>query len=737
MDMKILRSLDKGMQRKILASTAVVAALAAALVLLGCNAGKGAPGAQLPGSETNPGVQFPGTEIPGSQTPATGGIVFPTGVGEEYSPVHEVSEAEQSVLGKDYIAVSPSGTYVEGDSVSIVATGGSTAWALYSVAGLTTQRPVKLEFDVAATTTLPSGEGDELPLEYWVGIANYSEYNWEWRGPYTIPRQATLHTEEIRSRYVSRNYGLHFVVVCHSTSEDNSGVKLNATTITTRDVEDELYLHTIPHAPLPTGFTPNPSYREARLDWEHFVDVHDPESEANSYDVMRRLNDTGQEVVLNTVAAPGTTFTEPDDNLPEVPWPVDGHEASYFISAQNDSGTTSNQNFGTMQHRDGVIITTWSEWDNQKVWSQDIDSEGNILIAGTNELNRSFLLKFSPDANLLWTKAWIGGEFDEAYVATSSNDEIFVKTDYSGMNLQKFSSSGSSIFQTSWPNGSTMEQAGSIAVDNSDNVYVLGAIDMGGQHPVILKYSESGELQWGSELVNLSAGAQYVGDIILDNNDEPVITGDWGNSGDVNFTFFIDGNGDLKQKVEYKMNRELDRSQNMGMDIDGNLYLTGEAGTLLKLDSAGEFLWCTEIPGSKFYGITIDDEGDVFITGIMGSDLLLSKFSSDGNLLKNLFWSPTGFDRAEGHNISIGLHGDIVISGVSDSYIGTWNSPSLEDNSLSPDFIGYVGSWSEPISREEGQPGFTYSSPSGNVDSSEEGQKVLLMIIPADELENM
>jgi len=64
--------------------------------------------------------------------------------------------------------------------------------------------------------------------------------------------------------------------------------------------------------------------------------------------------------------------------------------------------------------------------------------------------------------------------------------------------------------------------------------------------------------------------------------------------------------------------------------------------------------------------VTVDDNGGIYVVGYAGNDMLLSKFSLDGDLQWAKSYDSGGYDR--GMSIAVDQNGDIVVVGYSDGF---------------------------------------------------------------------
>jgi len=114
------------------------------------------------------------------------------------------------ILGKDYWEWMLHGTIIE-DSLLLEAPleGGEEppiAYAMYRVTELAGKRPTSMNLECVPRT---------FDHEYYLGIANYTEGNWEWFGPIRIP-EYSVDLSDKYDRYITELGNLYFILVCHA-----------------------------------------------------------------------------------------------------------------------------------------------------------------------------------------------------------------------------------------------------------------------------------------------------------------------------------------------------------------------------------------------------------------------------------------------------------------------------------------------------------------------------------------
>ena len=136
-----------------------------------------------------------------------------------------------------------------------------------------------------------------------------------------------------------------------------------------------------------------------------------------------------------------------------------------------------------------------------------VAADGSVYLAGitVDGGGDAVLLKFDPNGNLLWQRAWGGTESDSAgAVATSGDGSVYVAgrttsfgTSSAGVFVLKFDSSGNLVWQRLWDDAAGSE---AVAVTPDGSVYAasskLRSNTLAQFDVMVLKLSPAGDLIW-------------------------------------------------------------------------------------------------------------------------------------------------------------------------------------------------------------------------------------------------
>ena len=327
-----------------------------------------------------------------------------------------------------------------------------------------------------------------------------------------------------------------------------------------------------------------------------------------------------------------------------------------------------------------------------------IDNSGNIYISGViSGLFSDFVtIKYNSKGDQLWSTG-INGLDSTANLPTkmvlSKNGNIYetgvtydipkeaggseqgrfitVKYDTSGAQkwVRTFSSEQANIFSD--------EEARSLAIDDSDNVYVTGyGVGPDGTWDFYtIKYNANGIEQWVQSYHYFDNGDDYPSAIAVDSKGNSYVIGL--SIGSQFFFSFIkyNTNGD-KLWVKQLDIGVGNSTREIIVDDSDNIYITG--GGTVKYDTDGNIIW--KYDGNQGFGaaLSLDKSGNVYVAGIrFGSnldyDFMTTKYNSSGTpQWKQYYGGPENYkDGAV----------DIGIDSAGNSYVTGWsyNRQELSD----------------------------------------------------------
>lgn len=246
----------------------------------------------------------------------------------------------------------------------------------------------------------------------------------------------------------------------------------------------------------------------------------------------------------------------------------------------------------------GEIYIEQSKIQSVYPWVQTLESRGGVVTQDTTT---------GDVINSHWISVLGGTSVDNSYsIATDSvgNAYIVGYTSATASQLQageivaKYTTAGTVAAQWHIANTAGDYKRG-IAVDSTNNVYVVGVTDAQSTNICLVKYSDAGVIQWQRSIGGTSA----------------------------------------------------DHGYNIAIDSGGNVYIVGSTQSqgaggfdlvLIKFNPAGQVQWQRALGGANTehgYGIAVDSSNNVFVTGFSastgagGGDVIVAKYNNSGTLL--------------------------------------------------------------------------------------------------------
>ncbi|MDJ1185390.1 SBBP repeat-containing protein [Roseofilum casamattae] len=366
-----------------------------------------------------------------------------------------------------------------------------------------------------------------------------------------------------------------------------------------------------------------------------------------------------------------------------------GHSDAYIAKYNSDGSLTWLTQIGGIGGDYGTTISTDPQGNiyatGFSLGRIDFDGDGRADFWTTDRSSDSYIAKYGSDGSLTWVNHLSGASTNlNTHIVTDSNNNFYTSgffygtIDLDGDRTPNFTSRGladgyiakynsdNSLAWSTQFGGTGNDQNLGLDVDSNGNVYVTGffkeTIDLDGDGVIdltslgsddayIAKYSNDGILTWVKSFGN--SGSDKANSIVIDNNDNSLLTGSFQGS--------------------------------LDLDGDGTVDLTSTGGFdsyIVKYSDDGSLLWATQIGGNGHdYGddITTDDNSNVYITGnftgsidVEGdditditstgeSDAYIAKYDSNGTL--DWVTQVGGIDLDYGYDITTDHNGDVFVTG--------------------------------------------------------------------------
>lgn len=368
------------------------------------------------------------------------------------------------------------------------------------------------------------------------------------------------------------------------------------------------------------------------------------------------------------------------------------------------SGFTSGKDITTIKYNPAGTVQWLQRYDAGSDDEGDkiaVDKAGNVYVTGnsSNGTNYDYVtIKYNSMGVQQWLHRYNGPGNGDDYPTAMMVDtagEVYV-TGYSvgvGGNFDyltlKYPSSGSLPLWNKRYNGtgSGTDQAYSVAVDNSGNVYVTG-VSYGsgtGNDYYTIKYNSFGIFLWEQRYNGTGNGNDYAQKIILDDAGNVYVTGFSAGSGSGNdcVTIKYNNSGVIQWTQRYNAPANSnDYGSYMALDAVNNLYVAGNStgiGTsddniLIKYSSGGIQQWVQRYNGPQngdefTTSMTIDKFGNIYVTGSSigaSNDFVTIKYNSAGILQWEQRYNGPGNFIDVSNSIAVDKTGNVYIAG--DSY---------------------------------------------------------------------
>ena len=346
-----------------------------------------------------------------------------------------------------------------------------------------------------------------------------------------------------------------------------------------------------------------------------------------------------------------------------------------------------------------------------------VDANGNSYVTGSSYgasgLYNYTTVKYNSSGVQQWFSEYNGtGNNDDraAAMALDANGNVYV-TGYSigalgGYNFVtiKYNSSGVQQWLASYNgSGNGNDQARSISLDISGNVYVTGYVQgtVGGQNFGTVKYNNSGVQQWVTEYNGTGNAADVPQGVSIEKNGNVYVAGySIGATGGNNYAVLKYNNSGIQQwATTYNgIGNSDDFVMAFAIDTNGNSFVTGYSIglvganniTTLMLNTSGVQQWVTEYNGtgnSNDYplALALDMQGNSFVTGYSyGANGLNNyatlKIDNAGNQQWVSLYNGAGNNDDYAYAIAIDTIGNTYVTGTAVGAFGLNNYATVKYN---------------------------------------------------------
>jgi hypothetical protein len=229
-------------------------------------------------------------------------------------------------------------------------------------------------------------------------------------------------------------------------------------------------------------------------------------------------------------------------------------------------------------------------------------------------------------------------------------------------------------------------RAAAMAVDDSGNVYTTGHSEgyngtVSWNSYTTIKYNTSGIQQWIANFTGETSGGKFPHDIAVDKQGNVFVTG-YAHRAASSFDFCTIkyNSSGIQQWLKYYDNptHNEDQARKIAVDNTGNIYVSGfsdlcmfscQIYTTLKYSCNGDLVWIkTYGPGTSsgtdIGDLKVDNNCNIYITGMNGYNVVTIKYDSSGNQLWVNTFSNSG-QLSNALSITLDTENNVIITGQS------------------------------------------------------------------------
>ena len=320
---------------------------------------------------------------------------------------------------------------------------------------------------------------------------------------------------------------------------------------------------------------------------------------------------------------------------------------NYYVTGENGFRKIATIKFNSS----GIIQwqrTLYNSSGSIGAYAMTVDSSGNVYIVGDSDTgiySYPLIIKYSPSGTVLWkfNVDTFGGTSGSSYgvVVDSSGNVYVVGRIGSDMIIVKYNSSGGSVWQRKLVGSYIVD---GIAVDSSGtNVYITSRIGGGNYSDILIsKYDTDGNNIWQRKLATSSDSSDIGYGIAVDPSNNVYVVCNQRDNYAYIVTVKYDSLGNIQWQRKLAGTTDDLYKFDIVVDSSGNSYISGripmnyEINTIVaKYDTNGNIQWQRKLSGALVSAIAIDSSGTyAYIAGFASNgsnnDMLIAKIYING-----------------------------------------------------------------------------------------------------------